>query len=246
MPISILDFLFPKSCFGCGEWGEYLCANCLNKIKLNNKRICPVCDRPAVGGKSHFLCQKKYNLDGLTSVFSYNGLLQKIIKKMKYRFIYDVYKVLVELLLTCLGEDLIFDWVISKKPILVPVPLHQARQRWRGFNQSEILGKEIAKNLGINFNSSLLTRIKNTQTQSLLSKKVREENIKNAFIINTFEVVAPSTLLRASWTPQSWKTTNFVLFDDVWTTGATLRECTKILKRGGANFVWGLTLAAKI
>jgi competence protein ComFC len=233
MPVNILDFLFPKSCFGCGEWGEYLCSGCLNKIKVNNARICPVCRRPAVGGKTHPGCQTKHNLDGLTPVFTYSGLLQKIIKKMKYKFIYDVYQVLVELLLTCLGEDLVFDWVINKKPILVSVPLHKARQRWRGFNQSEILGKEIAKNLGINFSSSLLARIKNTNTQSLLSKKQREGNIKGAFSINP----KYSKLLNYP---------NFLLFDDVWTTGATMRECAKVLKKSGAKFVWGLTLAAVV
>ena len=233
---GLLDFLFPKTCFGCGEWGAYVCADCLNKIKEKRERICPVCTKPAIDGQTHPRCKNSYSLDGLTSVFAYSGLLAKIIRKLKYRFTFAVVQDLAELFLSSLGEDEVFSWVCRQKPILVPVTLHPARQRWRGFNQSELLGRQIAKNLGIKFIPKLLIRIKDTKTQSLLDKKKRQENIKDAFIQNgAYPKSSP---------PAGGLNSKYLLFDDVWTTGATLRECCRVLKRNGASFVWGLTLAS--
>ena len=233
---NLLDFLFPKQCFGCGRHGSYICADCLNKIKTNSNRICPVCAKPAIGGKAHFFCQKKQSLDGLTYVFQYNWLAKKIIKKIKYRFIFSAVEELSEIFLSSLGEDEVFTWVCRKKPILVPVPLHPIRKRWRGFNQSELLGKIIARRLGIKSCPFLLKRIRNTIPQTGLKRKNRLKNIRGAFEINK----QFSNLT----THQKLKQLNFILFDDVWTTGGTMRECAKVLKRNGAKFVWGLTIAS--
>ncbi|TSC53108.1 MAG: putative amidophosphoribosyltransferase [Microgenomates group bacterium LiPW_16] len=99
--------------------------------------------------------------------------------------------------------------------VLTPVPLHWWRLRWRGFNQAEILGKMIAEKLEIKFVPDLLTRKKPTRPQVELEGKARRENIAS----------------------------NILLFDDVWTTGVTLRACGNVLKRAGVKSVWGLTLA---
>ncbi len=236
MGAFLKDFLFPKTCFGCGQWGEYLCNHCLNKIKINQERRCPVCGKPAIGGKTHPICQKRYTLDGLTSIFSYSGLLKKILKKLKYRFVFDVSQELIELFLSCLGEDIVFSKIFSQNlqdsSLFIPVPLHLSRKRWRGFNQSELLGKMIAENLGINFVPNMLKRVKNTTPQTELKKKERQKNIKDAFKINE-----QFTHLSITHSP-------IILFDDVWTTGSTLRECAGVLKRNGARFIWGLTLAS--
>lgn len=233
---NLLDFLFPKQCFGCGRYSSYICSFCLNKIKISDKQICPVCRRPAIGGKTHPVCQKKQSLDGLTFVFQYNWLAKKIIKKIKYRFIYSAVEELSEIFLSSLGEDDMIAWVCRKKPILIPVPLHSSRKRWRGFNQSEILGKIIARRLGIKFCSDLLKRTKNTAPQTNFKKKNRLKNIKGAFSINNdYSKFNP---------PAGGLNSRFLLFDDVWTTGGTMQECAKVLKRNGAKFVWGLTIAS--
>jgi len=229
---NLLDFLFPKSCYGCGRWGDYLCSDCLNKIKLNRERFCPVCGKGAIGGKTHPFCQKRSSLDGLTSIFVYKGLMQKITKRLKYKFVFDLGQTLVELLLSSLGEDETFAWFCRRKPILAPVPLHPARERWRGFNQAVLLGRPIAENSGLKFIPDLLIRIKNTSTQSVLNKKQRQKNIKNAFKLNE------------QFIHETMKQSGFILFDDIWTTGATLNECAKVLKQNGAKSVWGLTLAS--
>ena len=228
--MGILDFLFPQKCLGCGRTGGYFCSQCLNFVSLKRERICPVCEKPAIGGQTHPGCLASQSLDGLTSIFVYKGLVRKAITKLKYRFVSDLAQDLVELFLSFCGEDKTFSRICQNKGVvLVPIPLHQERERWRGFNQAELLSKMIAENLGIGFLPDLLIRAKNTRPQTKLNEKERQKNIKDAFQISLNSSIAQSL--------------NILLFDDVWTTGATLKEAGKVLKKGGAGKVWGLTLA---
>lgn len=226
----VVDFLFPRKCLGCGQKGGYFCSSCLNLVKLEPQRICPMCSQFSFGGKTHSRCIRPYGLDGLTSIFAYQGVVRKAIKKLKYKFVSDLAKDLIELFLSFCGEDKVFTQVCQPQTSLVPIPLHPARFRWRGFNQAELLGKMITANLNLSFLSDLLLRVKKTKPQVGLAKKERKKNIKGAFKKN------PNSkfLIRDS---------QFLLFDDVWTSGATLKEAAKVLKRNGAKKVWGLTLA---
>jgi ComF family protein len=128
-------------------------------------------------------------------------------------------------------KKLFSDFCRLPNVVLVPIPLHPRRLRWRGFNQAELLGELIAKNLGIKFIPDLLIRVKNTEPQVKLDKDQRQINIRHAFILNKNSQF------------DNLKICNFVLFDDVWTTGATLKEAGKVLKRNGTKKVWGLTIA---
>lgn len=167
--------------------------------------------------------------DGLTCIFQYSGLVEKIIKKIKFEFCFDTYQELIELGVTVLGEDKNFTKIYSPNLVLSPVPLHPVRLRWRGFNQSEILAKNLAEKLKLKFIPDLLIRTKNTQTQSLLKKDQRQKNIKNAFALNPkYQILNDK----------------FIIFDDIWTTGSTMKECAKTLKKNGAGFIWGLALAS--
>jgi len=227
----ILDLLFPRRCLGCGREGGYFCASCINLVSLNNQDICPVCARPSIGGLTHDGCASPLALDGLTVVFNYRGLVKKAIKKLKYRFVSDLAQDLVEVFLSFCGENKAFSkFCQEEKVALVPIPLHPQRFRWRGFNQAELLGQLITRNLGLKFLPEVLVRTKKTLPQADLAKKDRQKNIKNAFSV--FE--------NCKLKIENW---NFILFDDVWTSGATLKEAAKVLKRNGAEKVWGLTLA---
>jgi ComF family protein len=228
--MSLLDFVFPRKCLGCGRTGGYFCADCLNFLSLTDEPICPTCGRLSAGGLTHPGCRRPLEMDGLTATFAYKGLIKKVIKKIKYRFISDMAGDLVEAFLSFAGENKTFSDFVLERPILVPIPLHIKRFRWRGFNQSELLGELIAENLGLDFVPNLLKRIKETVPQADLSKEDRQKNIQNAFVINPgykSQVIS----------------SKFIIFDDVWTSGSTLHEATKILKRGGAEKVWGVTLA---
>lgn len=116
------------------------------------------------------------------------------------------------------------DWV-------VPVPLHPFRVWWRGFNQSELLARPISEKLGIRYGNGLLRRVRNDPKQVGLSGRRRWENVRGAFAASNPAVVKGKTIL---------------LVDDVMTTGATLSECARVLKRAGAEKVYGLTLTRQV
>ena len=229
--MGIIDFIFPQKCLGCKQTGGYFCSDCLNLVSLKDNRICPVCAKPSVGGLTHPRCQTPHGLDGLTAVFAYKGLMKKAIQRLKYKFISDLAEDLVEVFLSLCGEDKAFVHFSRQENVFfVPIPLHPARKRWRGFNQAELLGKIIAKNLGLKFSPQLLRRVKKTKPQVELKKEERKKNIQGAFKLN------PNYQFSIINSP-------FILFDDVWTSGFTLKEAGKVLKARGAKKVWGLTLA---
>src|SRR3990167_2296194 len=198
MAFSFLDLLFPKRCVSCGRFGSYICRNCFAKIKFIEKPICPVCQRQAVGGKTHPGCKGRYTLDGLIVACRYLGPVKSAISKVKYRGAYDIAKILTDLIVNSL-------WKFDLPPdlILVPIPLHLRRKKWRGFNQAEILVKILAQETKVPHFVPLI-RIAETKTQVGLDKKERRENVKGAFDMKSNVSVAGK---------------NILLVDDVYTSG---------------------------
>ncbi len=199
------------------------------------KFICPVCEKAAFNGLTHPYCQAKYALDGLISLFPYEGIIKTVLGKLKYKFMTDLTNELVGLIIQTIKMNLknrfkLLNWLLNeKKSILVPLPLYWQRENWRGFNQSELLGGQIAKHFGWEIRNDILIRQKFTQPQVGLKSSKRQQNIQGAFKINpNFKV-------------KDFKS-NILLFDDVWTTGSTLKEAGKILKKGGVKKVWALTI----
>lgn len=230
---AVKEFIFPRKCLACGKWGSYLCPDCLNFIKTIDNPVCPICAKPSIYGMSHPGCLRKkpQSLNGLTSIFSYQGIVKKAISRLKYKFVTDLAETILELFLSYCGEDLAFTrFVREKNVVIIPVPLHKLKKNWRGFNQAELIGKMIAQKLAVGFMPETLIRTRNTKEQTGLRKKERRENIENAFKLNQFPSGVGHSL-------------SIILFDDVWTTGATMRECAKVLKRRRIRQIWGLTLA---
>ena len=119
----------------------------------------------------------------------------------------------------------------SRLDLIIPVPLHPRRLRWRGFNQSVLLGSEVGRAWRTPLDPFALTRKIETQPQSGLSLKERQSNVRGAFSI------APR---------RSVKNLRLLLVDDIYTSGATLNECTRVLLRSGARDVQVLTLARTV
>ena len=113
--------------------------------------------------------------------------------------------------------------------ILIPIPLHNVREKWRGFNQSSLVGEKIAEELGFRYEENLLLRVLNKTAQVGLNREDRLTNMKEVFKVNKKIKIDNKYL--------------YLVFDDVWTTGATLKECCFILKKMGAKSVWALTIA---
>lgn len=223
--MGILDLIFPKRCVSCKRFGEYVCKNCLSKIKKLRNTICPMCERASFDGKTHPGCRTRYSLDGSTVFYKYDGPVRAAIKRLKYK------PYLSELVNTLVVS--ILDSIESKRGqfihfVIVPVPLHPQRERERGFNQAALIGKELAQKLNIEFKDDILKRTRYTKPQVELKGEERRKNISDAFAI------APNILV--SQYP------NILLIDDVWTTGSTMRACGNVLKRAGAKKVWAMTL----
>lgn len=214
--MSWLDLIFPKKCVNCGKWGKYVCESC--EVGLwEEEQICPVCGRTSRWGKRHKYCHKPYVLDGLTCLWAYEGVARKIIAKAKYRFYYNMLR---ELLVSPRPGYSARDFVV------VPVPLHPKREKWRGFNQAEVIGRWLAETENLEL-KNLLVRVKDTGQQVGKGREARLANIRGAFKLRATRHVPRAVLL----------------VDDVWTSGATMAECCRVLKKAGIKYVWGFVLA---
>lgn len=227
--MGFLDWLFPRRCVGCGAGGGYICPVCVNQIRVQDDQICPICERRNLYGMAHAGCLKAWSMDGVVRLFRHTGVMRRIVTKFKYRFITDLADTLVESMIS-MG-----DWGVlpGRVWVVVPVPLHASRFKWRGFNQAEVLGERTARYFGWKYASKALVRTRSTKSQMTLPRKERLENVKNAFDLN----------VRLNETRYKLNGKAILLVDDVWTTGATMRECAKVLKRAGAKMVWGVTVA---
>jgi len=157
-------------------------------------------------------------------VFEKDKALQLLIHSIKYNKRFLIAKFLGILI----GENLrqeIMNWNID---IIVPIPLHSLRKVDRGFNQSKYIAIGMGKDLGINVGSNLLKRTRYTETQTNLTMKEREENISDAFQAKHKRLIEGKT---------------FLLVDDVITTGATTKECGKVLLANGAAKVFACSAA---
>lgn len=232
--MGFLNFLFPQRCVSCGKLGSYICPDCFVGIKTIDTPICPVCTKPAIHGLTHPQCQGRLRLDGLVCLFAYQGPVRAALKKIKFSSIFDLLPELASLAREEIEEnEVLYNFFVEEKPLVVPIPLHWFRENERGFNQSAFFGKHIAQNWNLSFREDLLIREKYTPPQTKLKKKERKSNIQGVFKINK---KMPLNILISKYP-------NILLIDDIWTTGATLREAGRVLKRARAKKVWGLTIA---
>jgi competence protein ComFC len=224
----ILDLLFPKTCLGCGRPGNYICSECVAKVRLAQP-ICAYCERASIDGLTHTRCQKQLGLDGLISIWEYEGVIRKAILALKYKYATEIAQILKELVVDRLkSPDIRF--LIPDSSCLIPIPLHWHRQNVRGFNQSIEIGKSISLVMNWKFLPDLLIKKQQTISQAELSGEDRRQNLKGVFSLNPNYLLNPAPY-------------TLILFDDVFTTGSTLREAAKVLKRAGVQKVWGLTIA---
>ena len=158
---------------------------------------------------------------------AYSGLVKAMIMAYKYKWVESLTDDLVELTIS-LGD---LSGLKRQPWLVVAVPLHPRRERWRGFNQAAELAIRVAEYGRWDYLEKGLKRVRYTKPQMSLPKKERETNMVGAFEVGKGVVVKQRPVL---------------LVDDVWTTGATMRESGKVLRRAGAMEVWGLTLARAV
>ncbi|HRY63026.1 MAG TPA: ComF family protein [Patescibacteria group bacterium] len=226
-----LDLLFPIECLGCGGENDWLCQECLAKIKYKKIEQCVVCKETTVFGQTHTSCREKTALDGMIVAAEWEDkILQEAIHKYKYNFVQGLAEPLSKILIQKIKRlEQLALWQ-GQKIVLMPVPLHKKRYHWRGFNQAALLAARVAKYFGWETQDLVLKRERYTKPQAKLKKEERERNMVGAFGASAI-------------TSEHASETVVILVDDVVTTGATMNECANILKANGVKTVWGLALA---
>ena len=222
---ALLDFALPPHCLVCRqamvEAGQYLCEQCWALICQVQPARCPRCSCPdAETGCAN--CGA-WGLERVLVLGDYAGPLHQAIHLLKFQG----HRHLGEPLGRCLGQAPEFGASLKEVDLLVPVPLFPARQRERGFNQSQELARGLAQVLGIPLCEDRLRRQTATRQQASLDAAGRRQNLEGAF-----EVVGR---LPAH--------TCIGLVDDVVTTASTLGACARALEAAGAGRIWGLALA---
>jgi ComF family protein len=217
----LLDLVFPPSCAVCSREGTFLCADCEADLPRLEPPYCRSCSEPGPRSLCEWCRSTSQPFDGITAPYRWAGAVPDMVYSLKYRGVRASAPRLAELLVAHLSTRSIHPDVI------VPVPLHRRRERERGFNQSELLAKGIAKRTGMPMETGVLARTRNTAPQvTMKSPEQRRENIAGAF--ECIGDVAGKRVL---------------LIDDVVTTGATVAACSVPLRDAGASSIWVLSLA---
>lgn len=218
-----LDLLFPRWCLGCGKEGDYFCPACEGTLTQIAPPLCPRCGCPEPGGKLCPACARESPaLDGIRAPFRFEGLAREAVHQLKYRNL----RVLAEPLARFLHRFLQSNPVPGE--VLVPVPVHARRLRERGYNQSELLARELGRLAGLPVVTGSLVRSRFATPQaSSASVRERRQNVTGAFACRD----------------ERLKGRRVLLIDDVATSGATLGAAAEALKEMGAGSVWGLVLA---
>lgn len=228
--MKLLDLIFPKYCVNCKKFGDFLCSNCFSYLSFEVSSICLVCTKPCYDGLTHPKCHTKLSVEGAFSGIVFNRIPKKLIYQFKYKpYLSSLSSFLGDLLYESLIQKEEFVRALKNDIILIPIPLSPGKLRKRGYNQAEILAKELSKKFNLKVVNAL-ERVKETRSQVGLNKEQRRENMKEAFALRKkFET--------------SIKNKNIFLVDDVLTTGATMSEACKALKKAGAGKVWAVAFA---
>ncbi len=211
----ILNIIYPNVCGFCNNiCKESLCMQCEEKI--NKILLCNIDNYENEDNK--FFNEHLY-------LFKYNDEIRKTILDYKFHDRAYLYKTFSKIII----KNKKICGFFKKYDIIIPVPIHKKRLNIRGYNQSELIAKEISKNnSNLALENKILIKTKNTNPQSTLTKEERIKNAQDVYILRNFERIRNKSI---------------ILFDDIYTTGSTVNECSKLLKLNGAKEIGILTLA---
>ncbi len=205
---KVLEYIFLPSCGVCGKLGEgYLCKECekeLNKYTIN--------------------CNDFKQKTDILHIFQYKELIRKLIIQYKFNNKSYLYKTFCEFIVK---NKKAFDFIKSYD-IIIPVPMHNRKKALRGYNQSELIAKELAKTAKIKIFTDVLIKTKNNKVQSSLNKQDRKNNVKDVYKLVKKEKIYNKKVL---------------IFDDIYTTGATIEACKKEILTANVKSIGILTLA---
>ncbi|MGB2980072.1 MAG: ComF family protein [Candidatus Zixiibacteriota bacterium] len=235
---DILDFIYPQTCPICRNplkrEEKDVCEECWKALALLPSPYCPYCKSFLEGADeitNHQCAYLRKPKDRRILAVRSLGIFDDYYQKLVHRLKYDKKIHLGKRLAQKLGESISQEKDFAGCDMVIPVPLHRARQRERGFNQSEVLAEGISQATGLPLARDVLKRKKNTKDQTYLNAQQRAENVKGAFVVTQPERISDKKV---------------ILVDDVMTTGATLNECARMLQEAGATRVFAATLAVVV
>ncbi len=218
----IIDLIFPPRCGGCDTQGSLWCDDCRASVLPISSPTCLRCGQPDTHSDLCANCRASpLTIDSIRSLTLFEGRIRHAVHAFKYRR--------VAALAEPLGDALAGFWIQAPTPAraIVPVPLHPHRQRERGYNQAELLARQVGRAARLPVYADALRRVRATAVQMTLDAAERKANVAEAFECSASNLRGVPVLL----------------IDDVCTTGATLDACAVALKAAGAEAVHGLTLA---
>jgi len=230
---AALDFLFPPLCHICRSFipdaGElHICSRCRDDLPLLKSPLCTVCGIPFIGAGGDHTCGKCQthppHFDSARAHLLYEGAPRELIHHFKYN-----HKTHLRRPLVLLALEGLTGFITARMPdVIIPVPLHRSRLQNRGFNQAALLGEMFSSRLSLPMLVDGLARIRETEPQIKLSAEDRNNNVKGAFAVKRGGELSGKRVL---------------LLDDVMTTGSTVNECAKVLKKVGGTSVVVITIA---
>jgi ComF family protein len=231
---AALSLLYPRHCAGCNapiESGAYLCAKCEASAPRVTAPFCRQCSQPFDGQiDGEFVCSscrsRKFHFESAISAYRAQGVVRDLIHRFKYERHFYLRHQLADWATAALEDERIRS---APFDAFVPVPLHPTRKREREFNQAEVIAELLAKHTGKPL-LNILKRIRYTDTQTRHDRAERMENLHGAFRMRQADAVLNRHLL---------------LVDDVFTTGSTVEECARVLKKAGAASVRALVVARR-
>ena len=208
--IFLLSIIYPQCCLLCGKISKEIC--------------CKSC-RKDINFKIETNISKDFYFDKHIYFFQYEDEIRNLILNYKFKDKSYLYKFFSEIII----KNKKICRILKSYDIIIPVPIHKKRKSERGYNQSELIARDLAEKIqDIKLENKVVIKKNNTKKQSELSKEERKKNVIDAYeIINSEKI----------------KDKSIVLFDDIYTTGSTVNEISKILKRSGAKKILVVTIA---
>lgn len=226
----ILDMLFPIRCPVCDKIvvpkGRRICKDCEDKLVKVTEPYCLKCGKP-LRDFGRELCkdcnEKSHTFDRAFAAFVYDDTMRRVIYRFKYhgRAEYAGY-------LGNAMSDILRDRILSlNTDAFIPVPMYKKKEKKRGFNQAELLSREMSRHFNVPTRTDIVLRNKSTKIMRSLGADEREKNLKKAFKLKEDSV----------------KLKNVVIIDDIYTTGSTADAVAKCLKAGGVERVYVVALS---
>lgn len=224
---KILSLIYPDACPICGRLSEEgICQMCQKKIIYIKEPRCMKCGKP-ISNEDQEYC---YDCERLDHIYDRGYALwvhESGIKKSIYQFKFHNKRIYRHFFANELYKsygNTISRWNIS---VIIPIPLNKKKKKYRGYNQAELIADELGKHMDLPVEKEKLIRVKHTKPQKALNDRERRANIKGAFY----------------WKGRSLTGQNILLIDDIYTTGNTVDEAARILKKAGACKVYFLTIS---